>query len=90
VLSPAVDIPLIHLNTMWSGPDGFTTINNSQSILGNSSTYTSRAMVASFGRNESGTYTCTASLSSTNIYLITGGSTSDSIPITIGKKLENL
>ena len=87
-LSLAVDIP-VTLNTMWTGPDGFKTINTSQPILGSSTTYTGRAVVSSFGRNESGIYTCTASLSLTNLYLISGGTTSGSILVTTGEKLEN-
>ena len=69
--------------------DGFKIINTSQPILGNFTTYTSRRMVCLFGRNESGIYTCTASLSSTNPYFINGGTMSDSIPLTTGEKLES-
>ena len=88
-LSLAVDTPLIQLRIMWRGPDGFRTIKTLEPILGNSTTYTSRAAISSFGRNESGIYMCTASLSSTNFYLINSGTTSsDSISLTTGEKLE--
>lgn len=87
-LTPAVDI---QLNTVWSGPGGFRAIITLQPIFGNSTTYTSRRMVSSFGRNESGIYTCTlsASFSSTNPYFINGGTMSDSNPLTTGEELES-
>ena len=88
-LEPAVDVPVI-LNTVWTGPNGFTATNISQPIFGiNSATYISRAVVSSFGRNQSGVYTCTATLgasSSSNPYLIDhDNTTSESIQVTIGE-----
>ena len=85
-LGPAVDIPVI-LNTVWTGPNGFTATNISQPIF--STTYISRAVINSFRRDLSGVYTCTASLnvssSSTNPYLIDGITTSESIQVTTGE-----
>ena len=87
-LGPAVDVPVI-LTTVLTVPDGsMTTINVSQPIWGmNSTTYTSRAILSSFGREQSETYTCVAILSSlsTNPYLTNGSSTSNSIQVTSGK-----
>ena len=62
-LSPAVDVP-VTVNTVWTGPNGFMTTNIAQSVMGINTTYTSTAMVNSFGRNQSGNYTCTATVSS--------------------------
>ena len=56
-LSPAVDIP-VTVNAMWTGPAGFMTTNTAQPFMGSTTTYTSIAMVNSFGRDQSGNYTC--------------------------------
>ena len=88
-LGPVVDIPVI-LNTVWTGPDDFTATNISQPTFGMSSTtYISRAIVSSFGRTQSGVYTCTAGLnasaSSIIPYLIDGITTSESIQVKTGE-----
>ena len=88
-LGPAVDVPVI-LNTVWTGPNGFTATNISQPISGISSTMyniTSGAVTSSFRRDQSGVYICTASLnassrSSINPYLIDSDTTSESIQVT--------
>ena len=51
------------LNTMWTGPDGFMTTSTAQPVMGSNTTYTSTAMVSSFGRDQSGMYNCTAVIS---------------------------
>ena len=81
-LSPAVDVP-VTVNTVWTGPDGFMTTNTAQRI-GNTTTYTSTAMVSSFGRDQSGDYTCTATVSSTSSFL-TDSMGSSSTRVTVGK-----
>lgn len=60
-LSPLVDVPVI-VTTVWTGPNGFrTTINNtSQPAMGSNTSYTSAVTVRSFGRMQSGQYTCAA------------------------------
>ena len=68
-LSLAVDVP-VTVNTVWTGPDGFMTTNTAQPVMGSTTTYTSVAMVSSFGRNQSGNYTCTATVSSTAPFLL--------------------
>ena len=85
-ITDAVDIS-VTLTTIWIGPDEFITISTSQPILENSTTYTSRAVISSFGRNESGNYTCTAGLSSvsTNLYLTNSSTTTSSIQVTTGE-----
>ena len=60
-LSPVVDFP-VTVNTVWTGPDGFMT-NDTAQVVESTTTYTSTAMIRSFGRNQSGTYTCTATVS---------------------------
>ena len=82
-LSLAVDAP-VTVNTVWTGLDGFRTTNTLQPDAGGTTTYTSTAMISSFGRNQSGVYTCAVILSSssTNSYLINSSTTSDSIQVT--------
>ena len=48
------------------------------------STYTSTAMVSSFGRNQSGVYTCTATVSSTSSF-VSSNMGSMSARVTVGK-----
>ena len=80
-LSPAVDVP-VTVNTVWTGPDGCTTTKTAQPAMESNTTYTSIAMVSSFGRNQSGNYTCTAILSSPSPFLM-DSLRSDMIHITI-------
>ena len=72
-LSPVEGISLT-LNTVVTGPAGFTTSNTAQPVMGNTTTYTSIAMVNSFGRDQSGNYTCTATVSAmpSNLFLVDG------------------
>ena len=51
------------MNTVWTGPDGFMTTNTAQPVMGSTTTYASTAIVSSFGRDQSGVYTCTATAS---------------------------
>ena len=84
-LSPAVDVP-VTVNTEWTGPEGFRTTNTAQSVMGSTTTYTSTAMVSSFGRDQSGNYTCTATVSSTSSFLTNSmGSSSHRLRVTVGK-----
>ena len=62
-LSPAVDVP-VTVNTVWTAPAGFMTTNTAQPVMGSTTTYTSTAMVSSFGRDQSGNYTCIAEVTS--------------------------
>ena len=61
-LSPLVDVP-VNVNTVWTGPDNFNS-NMMAQQMGSTTTYTSTVMVSSFGRDQSGDYTCTATVSS--------------------------
>ena len=91
-LGSAVDVPVI-VSTVWVGPNGFTANDTSQPISGISSTMyynTSRAVISSFKRSQSGVYTCTVTLiasSSTRSYLIDSITTSGSIRVTIGERV---
>ena len=88
-LSPSVDIP-VTVNTMWTGPAGFSTTNTAQAMAGSTTTYTSTAMVSSFGRDQSGNYTCTATVSSTShSSFLVDSMTSSSIRVTVGIRLTN-
>ena len=68
-LSPAVDVP-VTVNAVWTGPDQCMTTDIAQPVMGSTSTYTSTAMVSLIGRNPSGNYTCTATLSSSSPFLM--------------------
>ena len=89
VLNPAVDVP-VTVNTVWTGPAGFMTTNTAQPVMGSTTTYTSTAMVSSFGRDQSGNYTCTATVSSTSLYLTDSRSQSGTARITVGKHPKHL
>ena len=55
---------------MWTGPAGYRINNNAaQLATGSTSTYTSTTTVRSFGRDESGMYTCVATVSSLSSFL---------------------
>ena len=60
-LSPAVDVP-VTVNTLWTGPDGVTLVPVMESL-------TSTAIVSSFGRDQSGVYTCMATVRSTSVFI---------------------
>ena len=81
-LNPAVDVP-VTVTTVWTGPAGFMTTNTAQPVMGSTTTYTSTAMVNSFGRDQSGVYTCEATLSS-DTSVIGGMAVSGMKRITIG------
>ena len=83
-LSPSVDVP-VTVNTVWTGPDGFMTTNTAQTVMGSTTTYTSTAMVSSFGRNQSGSYMCSATVNSTNTYVTTSEPKLGSSRVTSGE-----
>ena len=56
-LSPAVDVP-VSVNTVWTGPDGFKRNIAAEPVMGSNTTHASTTMIRSFGRTESGNYTC--------------------------------
>ena len=82
-LDPAVNVP-VTVTTVWTGPAGFMTTTTAQPVMGSTTTYTSTAMVSSFGRDQSGVYNCTATVSSTSSF-ITSSMASASTRVTVGK-----
>ena len=83
-LSSVVNVP-VNVTTLWAGPAGFMTTNIAQSVMGSTTNYTSTAMVESFGRNESGVYTCTATATTTSPFVRDSGSHSERATLTVGK-----
>ena len=81
-LDPAVDVP-VTVDTVWTGPTNFME-NRTAARVGSTTTYTSTAMVSSFGRDQSGVYTCTTTVSSTSSF-ISSSMGSASIRVTAGK-----
>ena len=87
VLAEYIDSLIV--NTQWTGPNGFSE-NGMVQRMGSNTTYTSTAMVSSFGRNQSGNYTCTTTVSSESLFLITSNSQSRTLHVTVGKKCMGL
>ena len=82
-LSPSVDIP-VTVNTVWTGPDNLNR-NIMAQQMGSTTTYTSTAMVSSFGRNQSGNYTCTANVISISVpFILTSDFRTVTSRITVG------
>ena len=82
VLSPAVDVP-VAVNIHLSDPTGSPLITTTPSVSG--SNYTSIAMVNSFGREDSGLYTCRVSISSTLPFIRNSNPKSVASKVTIGE-----
>ena len=83
MMSPAVYVP-VTVNIVWTGPAEFMKTTTAQPVIGSTTTYTSTAMVSSFGRDQSGVYNCTATISSTSSF-ITSSMASASTRVTVGK-----
>ena len=88
-LSPAVDVP-VTVNTVWTGPAEFSTNNTAQPVIESTTTYISAAVVRPFGRDQSGNYTCTATVSSLSHNIFSSTSQSGREVITTGKISESL
>ena len=75
----------ITLNVMWTGPNSNAPIATNQTLLNAGIRNTSvTIMVYSFGRQDSGNYSCRAFLSSTSMFLNTSQSLSSTIVVTTG------
>ena len=85
-LSSIVDLP-VTVNTVWTGPAGFTTTNTAQLVMGSATTSSSTATVSSFGREKSGYYTCTATVGAmvSSLYLSDSNPLSETIIFTVGE-----
>ena len=84
ILSPLVNVPVtvaIHLSEPFGSPLTTTT----PSISG--STYTSTAMISSFGKEESGFYTCRASISSNFPFIRDSRPNSVTSKVTVGETI---
>ena len=75
--------------TEWSGPQGFVTAQMAQAMTGSTTIYTSTYVVSSFGRNESGNYTCATNITSTSLFLIDSEEQVNTSRITIGKQCKD-
>ena len=85
-LSKAIDVP-VTVKTVLSGPAEFMTTNTAQPLMGSPTTiYTSTAVVSSFGRAQSGNYTCKTTLSSSSLFLTNSRQHSKSVYVTVGNK----
>ena len=74
------------VNTEWTGPNGFSENGMAQHMGSTSNSYyTSTTMVSSFGRDQSGNYTCTATVRSTMSPSFHDSMASSSIRVTVGK-----
>ena len=85
-LSTAVDVP-VTVNAQLSAPAGVTITSVTNSVMENTTRYTSTAMVESFGRIQSGEYTCTATIASSNSFLSSSSSRSGTLRVTTGEAI---
>ena len=73
-LSPLLDVP-VTVTAQILGPSGVTITPLTDSVMESTTRYTSTAMVSSFRRDQSGEYTCTATVGLVTVSsFITGGS----------------
>ena len=82
-LSPAIDVP-VTVNFQLSDPAGSPLTTTTPSASG--STYIATAMVNSFGREESGNYTCSADIISSSLFFTNSGSKSTTAHVTVGEE----
>ena len=82
-LSPVVDVP-VTLNVQLSDPAGNLLNTTPPSVSGSSI-----AMISSFGRAQSGIYTCRANISSTSSYLINSRPLFTTKKVTVGEIIMN-
>ena len=88
-LSPAVDIP-VTVNTVCTGPAGFNISNTAQPVINSNTTYVSTAVVRPFERDQSGNYTCRATVSLAFMSFATSSSKSITLlKLTSGKSSNN-
>ena len=83
---PGIDVPLnVTFELLRMDPAGSPLTTTTSSVTG--STYITTAMISSFGRNDSGVYTCraTASSASTNTYISDSNIVSHSTRLTTGE-----
>ena len=83
-LDPAIDVP-VTVNIVLRDPAGSPLITTNRSVSG--ATYTTAATISSFGRSDSGLYTCTAAVSPSpsNPFLSSSTSQSETFRVTTGE-----
>ena len=89
-LSPAVDVP-VTVNTVLTRPTGFTIPSTTQPVMGSSTNYTTISVINSFGRSDSGTYFCGATVSlPSNTYVSDNSTAHHSVRVTTGEMFTNI
>ena len=85
-LDPAIDVP-VTINIELSDPAGSPLTTTAPSASG--SNYTTAATISSFGRSDSGVYTCTAAVSPSpsNSFLSNSSSLSETFRVTTGEAI---
>ena len=81
-LSETVDVP-VTVSVQITDPSENSLVITDSSL--SESTYTSQAMVTSFSRNQSGLYTCEATLISASPFLAESGTLSKDVYVTTSK-----
>ena len=83
--NPVISIPGVTVNIQLSDPAGSPLTATTPSVSG--STYSIMATISSFGGNQSGVYTCTATVSPSppNLFLSGGGSQPATLRVTTGE-----
>ena len=82
-LSPTVDVP-VTVNVQLSDPAGSPLTTTPPLMSG--STYTSTAMISSFEREQSGSYTCTTVIKSSLLFLTNSWQHSAATIVTVGEE----
>ena len=85
-LSPSVDVP-VTVNTVWTGPAGLATSSVAQPVAGSTTLYHSLTAVTSFGIDQSGEYTCSATITlSLPSVFVRDSIANSSLRVTVGEK----
>ena len=82
---PVISVPGVTVNIELRDPAGSPLTATTPSVSG--STYSSMATISSFGRDQSGLYTCSATVSPSppNSFLSGGGSQTETLRVTTGE-----
>ena len=90
LLSPsAVDVP-ITVNIVLTNPDGFMTTSTAQPFMLDITNYASTSTISSFGRRDSGLYTCSGRLTSANAYISNSSTVYHSVRVTTGEMFTDM
>ena len=85
-LSPSVDVP-VTVNTVWTGPAGLMSSRVAQPVHGSTTLYRSFTVVTSFGIDQSGEYTCSATITlSLPSAFVRDSVANSSLTVTVGEK----